>query len=189
MALPIIMRATRITLLACLLTALMYAAGQVLAGIPNVEVVTLLAFLSGYLLGPWLGAAVGGAGMGAHSLFNVLGAVAPPVWLSQVAGYAFIGFSGAWIGPRIARIPARTMQAFASAVTAVVLTLIYQLVVNTVSFWAFANRVPLWTYVWGGIAFAAVQLVWNAALFFVALPPTVRVLARARRELAGKAAA
>jgi LytS/YehU family sensor histidine kinase len=175
------MRATRITLLACLLTALIYAAGQVLAGVPNVEVVTLLSFLSGYLLGPWLGAAVGGAGMGAHSLFNVLGAAAPPVWISQIVSYAFIGFCGAWIGPRIARMSARTAQSFAAAVTAAILTLWYQLVVNTVSFWAFATNVPLWTYVWGGIAFAAVQVVWNAALFFVALPPTVRVLARARR--------
>jgi hypothetical protein len=60
--------------------------------------------------------------------------------------------------------------------------------VNIVSFWTFAARVPLWTYVWGGIAFAAVQIVWNAALFFVTLPPTLRVLARIRRELSGKAA-
>ena len=189
MARRITMRATRITLLACLLTALMYAAGQVLAGVPNVEVITLLAFLSGYLLGPWLGAVVGGAGMGAHSLFNVLGAVAPPIWIAQIVCYAFVGSSGAWIGPRIARMSARAAQGFAAAVTAVVLTLVYQLIVNTVSFLAFATHVALWTYVWGGIAFAAVQVVWNAALFFVVLPPTVRVLARARRELSGRVAA
>jgi LytS/YehU family sensor histidine kinase len=182
------MRATRITLLACLLTALMYAVGQALV-VPNVEAVTLLAFLSGYLLGPWWGIAVGGAGMGAHSLFNVMGTVPPPVWISQVVCYAFIGFCGAWLGPRITRIEARTAQAIMAALTGVVLTFLYQLVVNVVSFWSFAANVPLWTYVWAGVAFAAVQIAWNAALFFVAVPPMLRVLARVRHELAGKAAA
>jgi hypothetical protein len=183
------MRATRITLLACLLTALMYAGGQALAGVPNVEVITLLAFISGYLLGRWWGAVVGGAGMAAHSLFNALGTVAPPVWIAQVVSYAWVGFCGAWLGPRIARISARTAQAMAAAVVAVLLTFIYQLIVNVVSFWSFAAHVPLWTYVWGGLAFAAIQVVWNAALFFVTLPPMLRVLGRARRELSGEAVA
>lgn len=183
------MRSTRLTLLACLLTALIYAAGVALAGIPNVEAVTLLVFLSGYLLGPWWGAVVGGVGMGAHSLFNVMGAAPPPVWIAQVVCYALIGLCGAWLGPRIARIEARTAQSIMAAITGVVVTFVYQLVVNVVSFLAFAASVSLWTYVWGGVVFAAVQLAWNAALFFVAAPPALRVLGRARRELSGKAAA
>jgi hypothetical protein len=183
------MRATRLTLLACLLTALIYAAGVALAGIPNVEAVTLLAFLSGYLLGPWWGAAVGGAGMGAHSLFNVMGAAPPPVWIAQVVCYALIGMCGAWLGPRIAGMEARTAQGIMAAIIGVVLVFIYQLVVNVASFLAFAAHVSLWTYVWGGVVFAAVQLVWNAALFFVAVPPALHVLGRARRELSGKAVA
>jgi hypothetical protein len=182
------MRTTRITLLACLLTALMYAVGQLLV-LPNVEAVTLLAFISGYLLGPVWGAVVGGAGMGAHSLFNVMGAALPPVWIAQVVCYAFIGWCGAWFGPRIVRIEARTAQALCAALAGVVLCLLYQLVVNVASFRAFAAHVPLWKYVWAGVGFAAVQIVWNAALFFVAAPPMLRVLARVRRDLTGKAAA
>src|SRR5512140_3836003 len=128
------MRATRITLLACLLTALVYAAGEALAGVPNVEVITLLVFIAGYLLGPGWGAVVGGAGMGAHSLFNALGTVAPPVWIAQVACYAFAGWCGAWIGPRIAALSTRTAQSLVAALTGVVLVVLYQLVVNVVSF-------------------------------------------------------
>lgn len=176
-------------LLACLLTALMYAAGQVLAGVPNVEAVTLLAFVSGYLLGPWWGAAASGAGMGAHALFNAMGATPPPVWISQVLCYALIGAAGAWLGPMIARCATRTVQSLLSALAALVLTFLYQVVVNVVAFFVFATHVPLLTYVWGGIAFAAVQLVWNAALFFATLPPILNVLARARRELTGRATA
>jgi hypothetical protein len=182
------MRATRITLLACLLTALVYAAGEALAGIPNVEVITLLVFVAGFLLGPGWGTAVGGAGMGAHSLFNALGTVAPPLWVAQVVCYALVGFCGGWMGPRIAALRTRTLQSLASATAGFLLVLLYQLVVNTVSFRSFAAQVPLATYVWGGIAFAAVQMVWNAALFFVALPPVLKVLGKARVALAGKAA-
>jgi LytS/YehU family sensor histidine kinase len=176
-------------LLACLLTALVYAAGEALAGIPNVEVITLLIFIAGFLLGPWWGIVVGAAGMGAHSLFNALGTVAPPVWISQAVCYACVGFCGAWIGPRIAALGSRTAQSLAAAGTGVVLVVIYQVVVNVVSFSTFAAHVPLWTYVWGGLAFAAIQIVWNAALFFVTLPPTLKVLGKARRELGGKVAA
>ncbi len=183
------MRATRITLLACLLTALVYAAGEALAGIPNVEVITLLVFIAGFLLGPAWGMVVGGAGMGAHSLFNALGTVAPPVWIAQVVCYAFVGLCGAWLGPRLAALKTRTAQALASAAAGLVLVAVYQLVVNSISFMTFAANVPLWTYVWGGLAFASVQMVWNAALFFVTLPPTLKVLGRARRELSGRAAA
>jgi hypothetical protein len=179
------MRKTRVTLLACLLAALMYAAGQAFSGIPNVEVITFLAFLSGYLLGARAGAVAGGAGMAAHSLLNSMGAVAPPVWIAQVACYALIGASGARIGPWIARPEARIGPALGAAAAGAVLALAYQVVVNLVSFFTFARNASLWTYVWGGVAFAAIQVVWNAALFFAAAPPTTRVLARLRRELSG----
>ena len=180
------MRATRVTLLASLLTALIFATGQALAAVPNVETVTFLSFVSGYLLGPWVGMAVGACGMGAHSLFNVMGAAPPPVWLAQVICYGAIGCAGAVVGPAIDRLRSRGAAALFSALAGTGAAFVYQLVVNTVSFVTFASGVPLWTYVWGGVAFAAVQLAWNAVLFGAVLPPTLRVLARHRRELVGR---
>jgi hypothetical protein len=177
------MRTTRLLLLASLLVAMMYATGQALAGIPNVELITALAFISGYLLGPVLGAVVGAAGMGAHSLFNVLGAVAPPILLAQVLCFALIGFAGAVVGPMVARVRNRTRAALLAAATGVALVFIYQLAVNVTAFYTFTSDVDVWVYVWGGIAFAAVHLGWNAAVFGAAVPPMLRVLARYRREL------
>jgi hypothetical protein len=177
------MRTTRIVLLASLLSVMIYAIGQALAGIPNVELVTTLTFVSGYLLGPVWGALVGAAGMGAHSLFNVMGTVAPPVWLAQVVCFAAVGCAGGVLGPVIARVRGRTRAAVFAALTGVVLVLIYQLVVNIVAFYTFTNEVAVWVYVWGGVAFGAVQIAWNAVVFGVALPPMLRVLARYRREL------
>jgi hypothetical protein len=127
--------------------------------------------------------------MGAHSLFNAMGSVAPPVWIAQVLCYALAGLTGALAGPWIARPEARTGPALVAALCGAGLTLLYQLVVNTVSFLTFAAAVPLRTYVWGGVAFGAIQMVWNATLFFAAAPPVLRVLARFRRELRGGTAA
>ncbi len=180
------MRATRVTLLASLLTALIFATGQALAAVPNVETVTFLSFVSGYLLGPWVGMLVGACGMGAHSLFNLMGAAPPPVWLAQMVCYGAIGCAGAVVGPALAGLRSRAAAAALSAVAGAGAVIVYQLVVNTVSFLTFASGVPLWTYVWGGVGFAAVQLAWNAVLFGAVLPPTLRVLARHRRELAGR---
>jgi hypothetical protein len=177
------MRTTRLVLLASLLVAMIFAAGQALAGIPNVELVTALAFVSGYLLGPALGAVVGAAGMGAHSLFNVMGTVAPPVWLSQVGSFALIGSAGGIVGPFLARVRGRARAAVLSALTGAVLVLIYQLAVNIVAFYTFASDVDVWVYVWGGVAFGAVQVAWNVVVFGAAMPPMLRVLARYRREL------
>jgi len=182
------MRTTRLVLLASLLVATMFAAGQALAPIPNVELVTTLAFVSGYLLGPALGAAVGAAGMGAHSLFNVLGAVAPPVWIAQVVCYGFVGWVGGVAGPRLARVPSRVRAALLSALTGAALVLVYQIVVNGVAFYTFTGDVDVWTYVWAGVAFGALQVAWNAVTFGVAMPAMLRVLARHRGELRPEAA-
>ncbi len=179
------MRATRVTLLASLLTALIFASGQALAAIPNVETITFLCFVSGYLLGPWVGMLVGACGMGAHSLFNVMGAAPPPVWISQVICYGAIGGAGAVIGPAVARIRSRAAAAALAGAAGAVLVTVYQVVVNAVSFVTFATGIPLLTYVWGGVAFGAIQVAWNAVLFGAALPPTLHVLARHRRELRG----
>lgn len=78
-----------------------------------------------------------------------------------------------------------TPAAVASAALGALLVFIYQVAVNVVAFYTFTSDVDVWVYVWGGIAFAAVQLVWNGVVFGVAVPPMLRVLARQRRQLHG----
>jgi hypothetical protein len=177
------MKRTRAALLSALLTAVVFAAGQALAAVPNVELVTVLVFLAGYLLGPALGSLVGAAGMGAHSLFNVMGAVAPPVWAAQVLCYALVGAMGGVAGPPLARVRRRAPAALLAATIGAGLALFYQLSINAVTFFLFSSGVSVRVYLWGGIAFGAVQVAWNAAVFLF-VPAMLRVLARHRRELA-----
>jgi hypothetical protein len=109
--------------------------------------------------------------MGTQSLFNVMGAVAVPVWLVQVGCYALIGCAGGIVGPKLSRGGGRARVAVLSALTGAALVFVYQIVVNVVAFYTFTNDVDVWVYVWGGIAFGAVQVGWNVVVFGVAMPP------------------
>ncbi len=181
------MKSTRRALLASLLIALSAVAGQALASIPNVELITFLVFLSGYLLGPRYGAFVGGAAMGAHSLFNVMGSVVPPMLVTQIIAYAAIGAAGGTLGVAISRVPNGVVVSILAGVTGATLALAYQFVINVAAYFTFTSTASLWTFIVGGIAFSAVQIGWNAAVFFAALRPTTAVLSRFRDELNGTA--
>jgi hypothetical protein len=167
--------------------ALCVAAGYALAAVPNVELITLLVFVSGFLLGRALGALVGALSMAGHSTFNVMGAAIPPILAAQVACYSLVGLAGATLGPHLLSA-GRGAAALASALCAVALVLVYQVVVGVVSFYTFTGESMLWTYVWGGVVFSAVHIAWNAALFGVVLRPTLAVLDRHRHELRRKRA-
>lgn len=178
------MNATRTALLATLLVALTVAAGQALAAVPNVELVTFLVFVSGYLLGARLGAAVGASAMGIHSLFNVMGAAVPPVLATQVVVYAGVGVAGARWGPAIARARPGLPASLRGLAAGAALTLGYQLAANAAAFLAFTDAAGLWAYLWGGVVFGGVHILWNALLFMVALRPALAVLSR-HRDRAG----
>jgi hypothetical protein len=175
------MQRTRIALLASLMIALTVAAGQALAAVPNIELVTFLVFVSGYLLGVRFGAVIGACAMGAHSLFNVMGAAMIPVLVAQIVSYAFIGMAGGVIGPVLQRRSNRYLRAIGFGVVGGLLALAFKVVVNIASFYTFTGT-GLWAYIWGGIVFTAIQIGWNAILFLLSMTPTLAVLSRYRSE-------
>jgi len=179
------MHRTRRALLASLLTAATVVVGYALAGLPNVELMTATVFIAGYLLGYGLGSAVGAGSMLLHSAFNPLGMAHPYLLAGQLAAFALIGAAGAWVGPLIATIRSRWTAALLCGASGFGLTLIYQVIVNVASFYAFSGTTDhLVTYVKVGLAFTALHVVVNTAIFFFAMRPIVSVLERYRREIA-----
>ncbi len=168
------MEKTRHALLATLLVSLTVAAGQALAGLPNVELITFLVFVSGYLLGSVAGATVGAVAITAHSLFNAFGAAAPPVLAAQIAGYAAIGAAGLPVGRAVLRV-GRGRGAVVAGLAGAAGVLVYQVLVNAAAWFAYPTGVPLRGYIAGGVAFASVQVAWNAALFATGLRPALVV--------------
>ncbi len=167
---------------------LSYAALLVAAGltgvyaetIPNFEVLTLVTFASGVLLGARDGALVGGLTMLVYSLLNPYGAAHPVVTLAQVTGEAVTGVAGGIAAraglPALAPAP----RAAVLAVAALVLTGFYDLLTNVASGLVFGQmRATLL----GGVLFALWHMATNAALFAVVGTPLVGVCAHYRSRL------
>jgi hypothetical protein len=180
------MNRTRRATLAGLLVALIVAAGYSLAGVPNVELVTLLIFTSGFLLGPRLGPLIGAVAWGLYSGLNPMGAAVPPVLAAQVASGAVVGLAGGALGPIILERTGRWTGMLLCGLTGLLLTLFFQVAVNAAAFVVFSDDrawPAFWAFVAGGVAFTATHLVWNTALFAMTLRPIISVLDRYRLEL------
>jgi hypothetical protein len=148
--------------------------------IPNFEVLTLVVFLSGMLLGARDGAMVGGLTMLVYSLLNPYGAVHPLVTASQVTGEVVAGLAGGWcVRLGLERLPAGG-RAVAMGLAAVGLTLCFDLVTNLATGVVFGQvRVTLL----GGIPFALWHTLWNVVLFVAIGTPLARVFAHYRSRL------
>jgi energy-coupling factor transport system substrate-specific component len=179
------MHRTRRALLACLLAAVAAALGLALSGVPNVELVTLVVFLSGFLLGPAYGALIGAVSAVTLSLFNPLGAALPPLVGAQAAGQAFAGLSGGLAGPAVTRLGIGAGRLVSGGIGLVV-TIVYDALTSAGAYATIAGERTiegLVKFVAAGILFVGVHIAWNTALFAVVLPSILRILGRHRKEL------
>jgi uncharacterized membrane protein len=181
------MQHTRRVLTGSLLTAATVAMGFALAGVPNVELMTLMVFVTGFLLGARGGAVVGAVSIGLHSVLNPFGAAMPPLLAAQIGAFAVIGACGGWIAPRIAS-GSRLAAAVLAGVSGALLTLFYDALTNVAVFFTITGEhapASIVQFVVGGLTFAIMHVVWNTAIFAATLRPILAVLSRYRDELAG----
>jgi hypothetical protein len=75
-------------------TALSIVLGYALAYIPNIEVFTLMIFLSGFIMGKKEGAIIGLLSASIFTFFNPLGPSPPPLFIYQLVHYSLTGISG-----------------------------------------------------------------------------------------------
>jgi hypothetical protein len=163
--------------------ALMIAAG--LTGvyaetIPNFEMLSLVVFCSGILLGAGGGALVGGLTMLIFTLLNPYGPAHPLVMLAQIMGQVSMGLGGAvfaWLGA-----PGRgaRTRAVALAVAALGLTAWFDLLTNLATGLMLG---PIRATLLQGIPFALWHIGWNIVLFVVLGTPLVGVFAHYRARL------
>ncbi len=173
---------TRTIAAVALFAALVAALGFLLAGIPNVELVSLASFASGAALGPRGGAAAGALGLALYSGLNPYGAAPPPTYLSQVAGGAMLGAAGAFVAAR-ARANPRWNGPILLGAAGLILTLAYDGLTNYGTAVSIGAAADPWPVLWGGWAFGVWHTVWNVGFFAGLGPPLLAALAR--RRLAG----
>lgn len=148
--------------------------------IPNFEVLTLVVFASGVLLGARDGALVGAVTMGIFTLLNPYGSAHPIVMLAQVSGEAITGaMGGIAAGLGIGRAPL-AVRIGTLVVLGFTLTAIFDTLTNLATGVLFGQmRATLL----GGIPFALWHMGTNAALFGIIGAPLVGVLESYRPRL------
>lgn len=154
--------------------------GAYAESIPNFESLTLVAFCAGVLLGLRDGTAVGTLTMLLYTLLNPYGPAPPLVMGAQVVGMAAAGASGALFarvgGPRWPAF----QRAWALALVAVIVTVLYDLLTNLATGLVF-GQMRYWLL--AGIPFSLWHIGFNVALFAAVGTPLASVLARYAERL------
>jgi hypothetical protein len=163
--------------------ALMVAAaltGVYAETIPNFEVLTLVVFCSGVLLGARGGVLVGTLTMLIFTLLNPYGPAHPLVMAAQVAGEALTGAAGAAFAT--AGLPERPVpvRIASLAVAALLLTATFDLLTNLATGVMLG---PVRLTLLQGIPFALWHIGWNIVLFVALGTPLVGVFAHYRTRL------
>lgn len=86
---------------ASIFCAMAIAMGYSLMMVPNIELITVIIFLSGVILNIWWGVLVGLVAMGIYSGLNPLGSGLsfPPLFFAQIIGMAICGAIGGLLRP------------------------------------------------------------------------------------------
>lgn len=177
----------RLAFLAAFLTAVVVA-GLALSYVPHVELVTLVVFASGILLGAGRGMLVGGVGMPLYVFTNTALKGFPPsplpVLLAQALGMMLPGLAGGWWRRHwlAAGVP-RGSALLLLPVLGVMLAAWNQAILN-LSFVLFLTDTPgaRTTLFVSGMAFGLLDMVWNGVVFAVAGPPVASLLRRTARR-------
>lgn len=148
--------------------------------LPNVELITLVIFLSGVLLGAKWGALVGAVCELTFSVLNPYGPAPPLVTISQVLGQLAPGPAGALVAAAgIAHRPV-ALRMLVLGATGALVTVYFDLITNLATGILLGQiRVALI----GGLPFALIHVGTNTALFALLGTPLVAVFARYRARL------
>ncbi len=158
-----------------LFAALAAALGFALFEIPNVELVTLVVFLAGALLGVRRGMLVGIIGEGLFSGLHPLGSglAIPPLFAAQVAVYGLVGVTGGLFRGHLSRVPAPLL-----GLVGLLLSLLYDLGTSAVTIFVFgAGEKGILAYFLLGIHFYLVHMGSNFLIFAVLVRRLVAALA------------
>lgn len=157
--------------------ALTVALGYLLAGIPNVELVTASIFLGGLLTGPLLGIVLGALAEFTYSLISPYGLAAPPLLVAQLIGMALVGFTGGLIGAGWFQTRSVFTRHALCGVVGFGLTLFFDFI-TTASFLVFSgvSLKKLAVSFFFGIGFYLVHLIWNTLAFATVVPILARKL-------------
>lgn len=171
-----------------LFTGTAIGAGYLLAGVPNVELMTLIIALAGASLGPLRGFISGAVAAAAYSLGSPLGLPAPLLLLGQALGLGWAGIWGGWLFRPVLNFlgsGSKTAAIACSVGLGLLATLTFDLLTNLAIIGTFAlePRVVLGQ----AVPFALIHLGTNAVIFALVFAPlAARLRGLSRSPLQGR---
>jgi uncharacterized membrane protein len=163
--------------LIAILAALAIGGNYALSAIPNVELSSVMVFLSGFLFGPLSGILTGLIAMTIYQLWNPWGAFLPPIGFAVIGCTMFIGLVGGILGRNFqlsatkGKIPIRWY--LWPALFGVIITLLYDLVTNLA--YSITFVVPFVVAFITGLPFMVLHMATNGILFGLLTPAISRI--------------
>jgi hypothetical protein len=165
-------------------SALAVVLGYTLAYIPNIEVFTLIIFLSGFILGKKEGFIIGLLSSSIFTFFNPLGASPVPLFLYQTIHYSLTGLAGSitrnFLSSKNYYKPEEDLYVFPIilifGITGAIITFIYDLISTIISGFLVSITFDYFiaTYM-TGIIFTSIHLIGNVLGFVFLLPGLIQV--------------
>lgn len=166
---------TRQLIQTALFIALCVTLGYMLAGVPNVEILSASIFTSGVLLGPRRGAVVGGLAELLYAGLNPYGLAPLPLLLAQLVAMAAIG-AGGGVFARVVRGRSWTLQVGLAAASGFVLTLFFDVLTNAAGYLTVRESAHFVAYMIAGLSFPfpLAHAMSNTASFAIVVPAVHR---------------
>jgi uncharacterized membrane protein len=173
--------AARSAALVAILAATALAGNYALIGFPNVELSSVMVFLSGYLFGSPIGASVGLFAMTIYQFLNPWGPFIPPIGLAVIGCTMLSGILGGIVGrTRRFRKPPNAQWYLGVALLGATFTLFFDFVTNYA--YSIAFGVPFLIALAVAVPFSAIHLISNFLLFGLLIPPIQRAAQYLRIE-------
>jgi LytS/YehU family sensor histidine kinase len=166
--------AIRIALVA-IFAALAIGGNYALSAVPNIELSSIMVFLSGFLFGPAIGGLVALIAMIIYQIWNPWGAFLPPIGLAVIGCTVFIGVIGGILGKTLQQFDYSDNQWFLiPTLFGILLTLLFDLITNFAYTLTFG--MPFIVALITGLPFTAVHVISNAILFGLVTQPVTRTV-------------
>lgn len=164
---------------AAIFCAVAVGMGFSLMFIPNIELITVMVFLSGIYLGIGWGALVGFTAMAIYSGLNPMGSGLsfPPLFLMQITGMAFAGIIGGLVSPLFNEKKINFLLMASLAFLGFTITLIYDmLTLLSYPLSAGLGLSGILAALFKGLGFTLLHEISNAVVFTVTVPPVMRYI-------------
>lgn len=158
-----------------ILAATALGGNYALSGIPNVEISSVIVFISGFLFGISIGALVGFTTMTIYQFLNPWGAFVPPIGGAVIACTIFIGIIGGITG-RKSQLgkKADTVWVEGLVFLGITTTLFFDLVTNYA--YSITFGIPYLVALAIGLPFLLIHIVSNGMLFGLLTPSIAQVI-------------